>query len=421
MRLIFLIIFLFFTTKLYAGVLEICNYGPGNYLVKKHTNSAYPKNSLRNAPGTENLECYVHKTSDNKELYNELVKNLTKTGKLYMGVQKFTHKILDKTYIRIVQSYNLENKVSENLVAKTTTGNENRENYCVGYCKDRNFSIIQKEIIEKKKVRYNKKNKKINIFTDINSVAIDNTYCSIFNYSNSKLDPSKNQNAKSFIFTSYDISSCRPCPNKMNKNKKNKTGFCSIPMFTYQVIYKNFIDYDFQKAMVYFFKQTEKAAKENNLEFNIGRSSTNDIVLNKLNVKDYIHSELFILPISNKKDIIFIRQFIDNNKYWFYYIEEYKTSSRQQIKKVSNMIMLNETDAFGYEYGKKMINYVEDFISEIQSSYSKVFAKNSINKNEIANLYSLIPNRDKLSLFENELKIINDLNAFYEYHIQTRN
>ena len=420
-RLIFFVFYIFFSTNLSAGVLEVCNYGPGNYLVKKHTDKAYPKKSVRNAPGGEYLECYVHKTSENKELYKELVKNLTKAGHSNNMVQKYTHKILDKTYRRILQSYNFEEEIDQTQLAKSSTGNENRKNYCVGYCKNQDFSIIKKEIIEKKKVKYNKKNKKINVFTDINSVAIDNTYCSIFNYSNSKLDPSKNQNANSFIFTSYDISACRPCPNKMNKNKENKTGFCSIPMFTYQVIYKNFIDYDFQKAMVYFFKQTEKAAKKNDLEFNIGRSSTNDIILNKINVKDYIHSELFILPISNKKDIIFIRQFIDNNKYWFYYIEEYKTTSRQQVKKISNMIMLNETDVFGFGHGKKMIKYIEDFISEIQSSYSQFFAKTSINKKEISNLYSLIPNKDKLSLFENELKIINNLNAFYEYHIQTRN
>ena len=150
-RLFFFVFFIFCSTNLYAGVLEVCNYGPGNYLVKKHTDNAYPKKSVRNAPGSENLECYVHKTSDNKELYKELVKNLTKAGHSNNMVQKYTHKILDKTYRRILQSYNFEEEIDQTQLAKSSTGNENRKNYCVGYCKNQDFSIIKKEIIEKKK------------------------------------------------------------------------------------------------------------------------------------------------------------------------------------------------------------------------------------------------------------------------------
>lgn len=121
---LFLILLISFQNKSSAEVLEICNLGPGNYLIKKHKDKDFPKKSVRKLAGSEFLECYVHKSSYYPDFYETLKRNITKTKKTRKKFAHlshgWTHKILDKTYLQILKDFNQNLQTNQAKLSKKT-------------------------------------------------------------------------------------------------------------------------------------------------------------------------------------------------------------------------------------------------------------------------------------------------------------
>ncbi|MBD1155648.1 caspase family protein [Pelagibacterales bacterium SAG-MED16] len=110
---------LVFNSNANAAVLEVCDVGPGNHLVKVHTSERkYYKNSiLINAPY---MSCATHFKKKGKILYKAVKRRLKKTqykiewsGELLEKRSRgYTHTILDTKYAKILRSFNSNIKFS---------------------------------------------------------------------------------------------------------------------------------------------------------------------------------------------------------------------------------------------------------------------------------------------------------------------
>ena len=110
---------LVFNTNSNAAVIEVCDVGPGNHLVKVHPSERkYYKNSiLINAPY---MSCATHFKKKGKILYKAVKRRLKKTqykiewsGELLEKRSRgYTHTILDTKYAKILRSFNSNIKFS---------------------------------------------------------------------------------------------------------------------------------------------------------------------------------------------------------------------------------------------------------------------------------------------------------------------
>ena len=121
MKKIFLVLLfgLLFGVNANASVIEVCNLGPGNYMVKKHRSiSSHSKKAVRKLPGSININCETHFKNDNIELYKAIVQKLVKSKG--SGGYGFTHKIFDQNYKTIVKKfdYNLGGHLPKTQVAE---------------------------------------------------------------------------------------------------------------------------------------------------------------------------------------------------------------------------------------------------------------------------------------------------------------
>jgi hypothetical protein len=103
-----------FSVSAHAYVIEVCNFGAGNYLVKKHSSSnSYSKESVFKYANSKNLNCETHFRNDDKDLYKAINKELKKTkyklkwaGDLKNISRQFTHTIFDQKYKKIAKRFN---------------------------------------------------------------------------------------------------------------------------------------------------------------------------------------------------------------------------------------------------------------------------------------------------------------------------
>ncbi|MDA7637479.1 caspase family protein [Candidatus Pelagibacter sp.] len=103
-----------FNVNAHAYVIEVCNFGAGNYLVKKHSSSnSYSKESVFKYANSKNLNCETHFRNDDKDLYKAINKELKKTkyklkwaGDLKNISRQFTHTIFDQKYKKIAKKFN---------------------------------------------------------------------------------------------------------------------------------------------------------------------------------------------------------------------------------------------------------------------------------------------------------------------------
>ena len=245
------------------------------------------------------------------------------------------------------------------------------------------------------------------------------TKCNLFTYNNLRSDPISSQKDNILIYTIYSINSCRPCPPGFKKNEKNKSGICSVPIYSYYIIYENFINYNINPSYVKYITMTQNAAEKADMEFNVGRNETSDINTDIINSTGQIHSEIFILPLSLRRSGIFMRQYIDNEKFWLFITQKFKTTANAQIKSMSDIYSLTERSTTGYYFSYDVPNYIEKFIKNIQKNFSNFF-KSEKNYENIDLLYSLIPNENNLIEFINDIEKVQKLGSNFKLNFQTR-
>ena len=312
---------------------------------------------------------------------------------------------------------------------------EKVEANCTGYCENENFEIITYEI--KGKLKGAKKTAKV--FSEVFYAKPKDSHCDIFYTSHERLKSKKKDKNSQPIYSSYGINRCDVCSKSSIVAKDNKTGFCPFPMFKYDVIYKKAFKWQSDHQLMSALVQIEKLLKEGDGKTIIGRSETGDINKDIIDATKNIHTEFISFAITPKKRVYFFnkyakdwsqgdfvtkykgRELIDK-KYWFYIYAEFKTASMDQVIKISDMNLIEEEDVFGNEIGKPLINYLENFIFEIQNKTSNYFSPKSKDYNDISKLLSLIPSKEELSIFNDDiLEVFEDYANFEKYHIQTRN
>ncbi len=195
---------------------------------------------------------------------------------------------------------------------------------------------------------------------------------------------------------SYNINSCRPCPAGMKPSKKDKTGYCPINMISLGVWYKTGFDKGYYPPEMANFSQ-----------IGLGRDGSFDILTDLPNANNQVVYEYITFPMSLKKDVEFIR-FKDKesgNLFYVYTFYTYKTAAKNQVRKQSQM---------DYVKDQRLIDFLDNYIEKIQSTYSSVWDKNNKNFEDTSKLYDLIPNDNELSNFSNSFKEI------ASFHIQNR-
>ena len=298
------------------------------------------------------------------------------------------------------------------------TGNS----YCQGYCEDKEQSIQIREIL--------RKDKELNLhyWSIINSVNIEDTFCTIFASLENNLEPSylkkgsKNSHLKiagsNILSKEYYINMCVPCPPGLNTFKENKSGLCSIPMFSYYIYFKNIINYPIDFFSKIIKSDEETLSKSGDLYTNLGRDEKNFSDKKIVGSVNEIHSEVILLSISSKESIIFINQkfkskkdFFESNDWYYQYIK-YKTSAKIQPVSYSTSIPIRD---------ENIINFIKKLKFKIQKSFFETFNLDGSKFKNIKSLYNTIPTLDELKNFDSEVKKYQNLKEFYEFHIQTRN
>ena len=142
-------------------------------------------------------------------------------------------------------------------------------------------------------------------------------------------------------------------------------------------------------------------------QIGLGRDGSFDILTDLPNANNQVVYEYITFPMSLKKDVEFIR-FKDKesgNLFYVYTFYTYKTAAKNQVRKQSQM---------DYVKDQRLIDFLDNYIEKIQSTYSSVWDKNNKNFEDTSKLYDLIPNDNELSNFSNSFKEI------ASFHIQNR-
>tara|TARA_B100001057_G_scaffold416911_1_gene435251 strand:+ start:796 stop:1797 length:1002 start_codon:yes stop_codon:yes gene_type:complete len=293
---------------------------------------------------------------------------------------------------------------------------------CFGYCEDKEQIIQIREVLNKNKEF------DLHYWSIINSVNIEDTFCTIFSSFENNLEPSylkkgnKNSHLKivgsKLLSKEYYINMCVPCPPDLNIFKENKSGFCSIPIFSYIIFFKNILKYPIDHYSKIIKSNDEIISKLGDLYTNLGRDEKNFSDRNIVGSVNEIHSEAILLSISSKETIIFINQkfksktdFFESNDWYYNYIK-FKTSAKIQPVSYSTSIPIRD---------ENIINFIKKFKFKIQKNFFETFNLNGPKFKNIKSLYNTIPTLDELKNFDNEVKKYQNLKKFYEFHIQTRN
>ena len=278
---------------------------------------------------------------------------------------------------------------------------------CDGFCEGENLKIETHAYPQPSYRIINGKKKKSPMWVITRAARKENSLCIPFDSYINRVVPRKLKK-KDFekhmedyrqgtdIFeTTYSINSCRPCPAGMKS--PNKTGYCTITMIFLQVMYKTGWDKGYYDP--------------NTIDFTglgLGRDYSPDVLVNLSEAIDKIALEYLNFPVSMKKDLSILR-FKDkatDEIYYAYSYLTYKTSAKVQVRKETQMQMLQD---------QNLINYLDDYIENMQSTYTAVFDPRNNDYKNISKLYELIPSDEELDLFKSSFK---DVATF---HIQNRN
>ncbi len=289
---------------------------------------------------------------------------------------------------------------------------------CTGYCEDEEYIFKKTYFIDENK---NLSNEKVTTLTSARGMYIKDTSCIIFFSTIDRSVPNinliKNKKKKkeilkktmdeykkgSTIFrANYEINSCMPCPPD-TADKNNKSGFCSIPMFSVDVWYKD--------AFVLGFVPKEWGNYDNDLK--LGREDSGDLQtdLNEANKNILLET---IKISSSIKENFYIYRFIplENNEFnriaYYYYKTKYKTPFKLQEIKRSKAKYVTDVETY---------KWLNNFIYFIQNSFSEVFTDDEESPyfKDRESLYELIPNKEIINALNKEFKGIK------KFHIQTRN
>ena len=292
---------------------------------------------------------------------------------------------------------------------------ENVEANCTGYCEGEKLIQKKEDIPDKLRVTIEKKKKKIPVIWEKKAARAKGTRCDIFQNFHLKKKFLENNSQNQLLLSIYDIQLCLPCPKRIRgqlyptpEKYENTTGFCSLPEFRYGIIYNEGIKMEIQFDPFNFFNKFRKAMEPST--FIIGRDKIGDINKDVIKSKTDIFGEALIFPISPKKDISFFSVIPSetNNKEWFYFQTTYKTPLKLKVTKILDWGYLDRDDPNAQE----MINFIENFVFNLQQKQSIYFDSKSNNYKE---LYKLIPSFKDLEVFNNELEVIENYHGYKEY------
>tara|TARA_B100000989_G_scaffold173678_1_gene130234 strand:+ start:39 stop:986 length:948 start_codon:yes stop_codon:yes gene_type:complete len=300
--------------------------------------------------------------------------------------------------------------------SNNTFSKEKYTEKCDGFCEGEILEFLTKEYhmpietMNKKKIGYS--------WVQARGVKKPNSTCLIFNSFVNRALPNEivkgtvkekdfNKYMEDFkkgteIYSvSYSINSCRPCPIGMKPNKKDKTGYCTIPMIGLTVWYAKAWEIGFIPQGFVDIKQV-----------GIGREKTFDPLANLPEANSQVVVEMIDIPISYKKDleILRIKDKATGILIYGYRFYTYKTAAKVQEKSISEFRQLGE-----HQDDFELINFLSKYINDVQMDFSLVYDKNHPYFHDKSKLYDLIFDDNDLSKFE---KKFNDVKIF---HIQNRN
>lgn len=285
---------------------------------------------------------------------------------------------------------------------------------CNGFCEGEKLNLTIASAVQKTKRIINGKKKTAPKWVEYRGINVPKTACIPFLSWNERAVPidvpiikdkkKRDEKLKSYMkdFNQgtdmynayYEINSCIPCPPGV-KSKRNKSGFCPIPMYSLEVVMKQAYDYGFLEP-------------EDLSQVKLGRDITGDLDINlKDALKNIVYERLY-LSESLKSSIVFVRMIdkASNQRVYFYTTLKYKTASKQQPIKQEEMQFLDDED---------LASNLDDLINNIQKNFSEVFNMKGSKFEKFSLMYDLIPSNDDIDLLKNNFP------KAAAYHIQTRN
>ena len=278
---------------------------------------------------------------------------------------------------------------------------------CNGFCEGEKLNLTIASSVQKTKRIIKGKKKTAPKWVEYRGINVPKTACIPFLSWNERIVPMEGEKIESGKMMSdyrdgtsmynahYEINSCIPCPPGGSKSKKNKSGFCSIPMLSLNVIMKQAYDYGF-------FEPIDLS------DIKLGRDLTGDLDINLKNALNNIVIERLFISESLKTSLVFLR-FIDkatNQRIYLYTTTKYKTAAKQQPIKEDQMQFLDD---------ENLSVFLDEIIDNIQTNFSEVFNMKGSQFENFSLMYDLIPSIEDIKLLKNNFP------KAAAYHIQTRN
>ena len=277
---------------------------------------------------------------------------------------------------------------------------------CNGFCEGEKLNLTIASAVQKTKRIINGKKKTAPKWVEYRGINVPKTSCIPFLSWNERAVPIKVKKSKQDQYMKdfregtdmynayYEINSCIPCPPGGSKSKRNKSGFCPIPMYSLEVVMKQAYDYGFLEP-------------EDLSQVTIGRDITGDLDINLKNALNSIVYERLYLSESLKSSIVFIRMIdkASNQRVYYYTILRYKTAAKQQSIKQDEIQFLDDED---------LASNLDDLINNIQKNFSEVFNMKSSKFENFSLMYDLIPSNEDIELLKNNFP------KAAAYHIQNR-
>ena len=285
---------------------------------------------------------------------------------------------------------------------------------CNGFCEGEKLNLTIASAVQKTKRIINGKKKTAPKWVEYRGINVPKTACIPFLSWNERAIPidvpvikdkkkraeklesyMKDFNQGTDMYNAYyEINSCMPCPPGY-KTKRNKSGFCPIPMYSLEVVMKQAYDYGFIEF-------------EDLSQVKLGRDITGDLDINlKDALKNIVYERLY-LSEGLKSNIVFIRMIdkASNQRVYYYTTLKYKTASKQQPIKQEEVQFLDDED---------LASNLDDMINNIQKNFSEVFNMKGSKFENFSLMYDLIPSNEDIELLKNNFP------KAAAYHIQTRN
>lgn len=278
---------------------------------------------------------------------------------------------------------------------------------CNGFCEGEKLNMHIASAVQKTKRIINGKKKTAPKWVEYRGINVANTACIPFLSWNERAVPLKVKKSEQEKYMKdfregtnmynayYEINSCIPCPPGASKAKRNKSGFCPIPMYSLEVIMKQAYDYGFVEP-------------EDLSQVKLGRDITGDLDINLKDALDSIVYERLYLSESLKSSIVFIRMIdkASNQRVYYYTILKYKTAAKQQPIKQDEIQFLDD---------ENLANNLDNLINSIQKNFSEVFNMKGSKFENFNLMYDLIPSNEDIELLKDNFP------KAAAYHIQNRN